>query len=438
MNYRYLRLRSPLRLVPQEYKRNFWLLFSDIAWFGVLSGSTIAFLTIYTAHIGARTEQIGLMNAAPPIVSLVFSLAFGAWMVGKSTRRVVLINAILMRIYYLPLIIIPVLLPFNAQVWVIIGMTFLMSIPGTGIQVGFTVFFGEAVPEEWRAFVAGARNAIFAILCIVTSLISGAILENMSFPRGYQLVFAIGFIGAVMSIVSLYFIHPLQPSIVSREFPASKPQSADNGGRFIRGAKPAQKILELPVVNRIHTAMHFNILSGPYGKVLILIFAFHLMQYLPIPLFPIFSVKVIQVSDQVISIANAIFYCFVFLVSTQLPKIVGKIGNQKTTGIGMMSLAVFPILLAVAQDQWLYLIANMFGGTGWGLASGAMYNYGLEKAPPHSTAPYLAWFTLCANAGMLLGALSGPILSGWIGIRWALAFFALIRFITGIVIARWN
>ena len=219
MNFSLIKTLDPMRQVPQSLRRNFWLFFSDIAWFGLVSGSTIAFLTIYAAHIGARPAQIGLINAAPPIVSMLFSLSFGAWMLSKSSRRVVVLNGALMRLYYLPLILIPTLLAAPIQVWVIIAMTFLMSVPGTGVQVGFPVLFSEAVPEEWRAFVAGTRNAIFAIVCILTSLLCGFILENLAFPHNYQIVFAIGFGGAAMTIVSLYFIQSAAPDRFSNTTP---------------------------------------------------------------------------------------------------------------------------------------------------------------------------------------------------------------------------
>lgn len=425
-----------MRLVPQEYRRNFWLLFSDIGWFGVLSGSTIAFLAIYVARLGAGTEQIGLINAAPAFVSLFFSLSFGAWMYGKPTRRVVLINAALMRIYYLPLILLPVVLAAPLQIWLIIIMAFLMSIPGAGVQVGFTVLFGEAVPEEWRAYVAGTRNAIFAVVCILTALVCGFILKSTPFPGGYQIVFAVGFVGAALSVASLYFVRPLPLSAVQASEPAHSVGGSQDGMLYSATLPERRRQQAGLTVRDFHARLRFDIVKSPYNKVLLLIFAFHLTQYLPLPLFPILSVKILHLSDQIISIGSALFYLFMFMASTRMPQIAGRFGYRRTTGIGLTSLAIFPIFLAVAQDEWLYLAANIFGGTGWALASGAMYNYGLEKAAPNPPAPYLAWFTLFANAGMLLGALIGPLVSNWAGIRLALAIFAAVRLITGIIIAR--
>ncbi|MHB0987712.1 MAG: MFS transporter [Bellilinea sp.] len=355
---------------------------------------------------------------------------------GKPTRRVVLINAALMRIYYLPLILLPVVLTAPFQIWLIIVMAFLMSIPGTGVQVGFTVLFGEAVPEEWRAYVAGTRNAIFAVVCILTALVSGFILKSTPFPGGYQIVFAVGFVGAALSVASLYFVRPLPLPAVQASEPAYAAGDSPDGMLYSATLREGHKQQASLTARDYHARLRFDIVKSPYNKVLLLIFAFHLTQYLPLPLFPILSVKILHLPDQTISIGSALFYLFMFMASTRMPQIAGRFGYRRTTGIGLISLANYPIFLAVAQDEWLYLAASIFGGTGWALASGAMYNYGLEKAAPNPPAPYLAWFTLFANAGMLLGALIGPLVSNWAGIRLALAIFAAVRLITGIIIAR--
>ena len=44
-------------------------LYGDIAWYGLLAGSTIAFLAVYAARIGASAFQIGLLTAGPAAVA---------------------------------------------------------------------------------------------------------------------------------------------------------------------------------------------------------------------------------------------------------------------------------------------------------------------------------------------------------------------------------
>ena len=41
--------------LPAEHRANFIHLYLDIAWFGVLSGSSIAFAAIYATRLGANS-----------------------------------------------------------------------------------------------------------------------------------------------------------------------------------------------------------------------------------------------------------------------------------------------------------------------------------------------------------------------------------------------
>ena len=73
-----------VRALPRQLRANFHNLYLDIFWFGVLSGSTIAFLTIYAARLGASTLEISLLSAGPAVVNLVFSLPAGRWLENKA------------------------------------------------------------------------------------------------------------------------------------------------------------------------------------------------------------------------------------------------------------------------------------------------------------------------------------------------------------------
>ena len=75
--------------VPVEHRKNFWNLYLDIGWYGVLNGTTIAFLSIYAARMGASAGQLGLISAAPAIISLFVALPAGAWLKVQSTRKAV-------------------------------------------------------------------------------------------------------------------------------------------------------------------------------------------------------------------------------------------------------------------------------------------------------------------------------------------------------------
>jgi len=181
-----------LSAVPQEYRSNFLHLYLDIAWFGLLSGSAINFLNIYATRIGATAFQIGLIGAMSAVVSLILAIPTGRWLQSKNTTKAIFWSSVFYRIGFLAFVFLPSLSSASGQIWAIIIITFMMAIPLTPLSVGFNALFAESVPVEYRAQVAATRNVMLSVAFMASSLLSGLILQQMSFPLGYQIVFAIG------------------------------------------------------------------------------------------------------------------------------------------------------------------------------------------------------------------------------------------------------
>jgi MFS family permease len=417
------RVFQPPQPVPDAYRRNFALLYADIAWYGLLNGSTLSFLTIYATRIGASADQLGLINAAPAVISLLLALPGGMLLERRAVGKAVFWSAVLHRVFYLLYALLPLVAANAAQVWILIFLIFLMNIPGSILGLGFNALFAAAVPPEWRGHVVGTRNAIFSVTTVITTLISGVLLKALVFPLGYQIVFGIGFAGAVMSTLMLYWLKPA----VDRESEAVA-QTVDEGE-----TRPRPALLET-----IRAQLHLEILRSPFAKVLLLLAAFHLTQYLPIPIFPIYQVNTLGLSDQTLSFGSALFSATVMIGSTQLARVSSRIGQGRTTGLGMVLLSIYPTLLSMATGAGLYLVANFIGGFAWALAGGAIYNYLLERVPAETRAAHLAWFTVAANAAILIGSLSGPVIAGFMTLNLALLIFALARLAAGIAIMRWG
>src|SRR5690606_3728294 len=79
--------RSRSRPVPAEYRRNFFHLYLDIAWFGVLNGSAMSFMVIYATRLGASGLQVGLLSAMPAVVSVLLTLPAGHWLQNRPLSR---------------------------------------------------------------------------------------------------------------------------------------------------------------------------------------------------------------------------------------------------------------------------------------------------------------------------------------------------------------
>jgi MFS family permease len=404
--------------VPPPYRTNFKHLYWDIGWFGILSGSAVNFLSIYAARLGASSFQIGLLGSMGAVISLLIALPTARWLERHEVGRVVFWTSIAYRLFYLLWIPLPWLFSPQGQIWALILMAFLMGIPAVPLGVGFNALFAGAVPEDWRAHVAGIRNVVFSVTFMASSLGSGYLLDHLPFPAGYQVLFGIGAFGALMSSYHLYFIRPLeQPG-----------RPATGGGRA--AVAPAE--------HRLSHALRLDIWKSPFGRVLVVLLGFHVAQYLAIPLFPLYSVRILRLADSQIGLGTALFYLTVLLGSTQLARLARRYGHHKLTAWGVMGMSLYPIILALSHSVLPYYFLQTLGGVVWSVVGGAQPNYLLERVPADDRPAHLAWYSIVVNACVLGGSLAGSAIGGWIGLSTALLLFGLLRLLAGMAILKWG
>lgn len=408
--------------IPGEYRSNFIHLYLDIGWFGILSGSSINFLSVYATRLGATSIQIGLLSSMAAAVSLMLAIPTGRWLETQNINSAVFRASVWYRLGYLLWVPLPWFFTNQAQVWALIVIALLMAIPLTPLSVGFNALFAASVPPPWRAHVASVRSVAFAIAYMLSSLGSGYILEHLSFPMGYQIVFGIGFIGATMSSLHLYFIKPLQATSTAL---SSRPQHA-----------PIQKALSPR--QQLQTTIRFDIWKTPFRNTLLVFLTFHLAQYMATPLFPLYQVRQLHLTDDQIGIGTALFYLTVLLGSTRLNELVRNFGHKTVTGISVAGLAMYPLLLALSRSPADFYWTSVLGGLNYALLIGTYANYLLEEIPVEDRPAHLAWYNVILNSSILLGSLTGPLLSRVVGLGLALVLVGMLRFLSGLAILKWG
>ncbi len=397
-------------------------LYFDMAWFGVLSGAAINFLNVYATRIGATGFQIGLLSAMSAIVSLIFAIPTGRWLETRTRGRAVFWTSVFYRIGFLLYVPLPWLLNAQEQIWSFIALSLLMGIPLIAFTIGFSTLFAESVPCDWRAHVAGVRNGVLSIMFMTTSILSGYLLDHIVFPLNYQIVFFIGFIGAAMSSYHLHFIKSIQ----DRNLPGKiLPKLVTSS----KGSNAGQTWL---------TAIRVDVWSTPYRSTLLVMLGFHLAQYLAVPIFPIYFVRQLKLTDQNLGIGTALFYLTVLLGSTQLNRMVSCIGNKNVTGWGVVGMALYPLLIAISNQVWQYYSISIIGGLAWALAGGALANYVIENCPENDRPTHLAWYNIILSASVLAGSLLGPTIAESISLPVALIVFGFMRGLAGMAILKWG
>lgn len=432
---------TAVRRVPDQYRSSFLHLYADIAWFGVLNGSTLAFIAVYAARLGATGFQIGLLSAAPGMVTMLIALPAGQWLQKRPIGPAVFWSSIFFRLFYVLWVFLPLLLSPILQIEMIILTTFLMSIPGTVLAIGFNGLFAAAVPSVWRGYVAGWRNAAFAISSIIISLICGAILYTVPFPYGFQIVFALGALGALMSSFHIYFVKTFDDPLYKRDPQQIRERMQDfaepgqtrtwHVGRFAIAPRAWLRI-------KPSDWLSLDVLRGHFGLTTLLLFFFHTAQFMIIPLVPLFIVNSLGLDDQIISWGSAVYYVAMLLAATQLPRMSDRWTQKQLLAVGILIMAQYPFWLGLAWDVTFYMVASFIGGVSFALVNGVLGNYLLERMPEDERPSHLAWYSWGLNAAILIGSLLGPFVAGFTGLAAALLIGAALRLLSGMALWKWG
>jgi MFS family permease len=411
--------------IPEKYRKNFFHLYMDIAWWGVLNGSILVFLSVYASRLGATTTQMGLITASPALVNLLFTFPLTALASKLPTKKATTLAGFLLRIFYFLLIPLPILFTANTQIWLIIAITLVMNIPGTLASVMTNTFFAETIPARYRAHVAGTRNAMLAATSMLTSFLIGKILDNTAFTLGYQITFAIGAFGAMLSLYHLSRIKPIPEDapMLSSQVPQ------EDSKEKTRNKKP--KII-------FSQYLRLDVCKGPFGKVLILILGFYLAVFNINPTFPLYQVNVLNLTDAVIGAGSSVFWITHFLAATQTSRFAAKMGFKNMTAWGTSILCGSLLLFILAFNPVLYFTSRMLGGIAWAMINGSLINYVFERIPDNDRPAYLSWFNLAMNSALLFTGLIAPLISGALGLTGALLLGIGLRAVMAVAIFKWG
>ena len=415
---------------------NFRLLYADVFWYGVLAGSAIAFLAVYAARLGATSFQVGLLTSGPAVVNLLISMPAGHWIEQHPRIRGTFVSSVWYRLGYVVMIVLPWLLPGVAQVNTLIVLSLVMSAPGTVLAIAFNAMFADVVPPEHRGAVVGRRNALLSISLTATSLACGWLLDRVDFPLNYQIVFGLGALGAALSSYHLARIRPLA------EVPPRVGKALGDVARpgLIRFADALRLAPGLRFLTRARgrRLLRLDLLRSDFGPFLASYYLFYTFQYVPIPLFPLFLVNDLHLSDGLISIGSALFYGAMLVTSMRLAPLSDRLGHRRVLTLSALLYGLYPLLTGLALDATPVFVASVLGGGVWALLNGGLVNHLMERVPEDDRPAHMALHNLALNLGILSGSLLGPVLGDWLGVRQALLLAAGLRALGGILLGRWS
>jgi len=418
-------------------RTNFRNLYADVLWYGVLSGSTMAFLAIYAARLGATTFQVSLLTAGPAVANLLISLPAGQWMQNKPLVSVAFWSSLGQRMGYVVIALLPFVFSTPGQIWMLALISLLMAVPGTVLAISFNAVLADVIDPEWRAQVVGRRNAILAFSMIATSLICGQLLDLIPPYYNYQIVFALGAAGALLS--SLYVSRLRIPSQEPvRAWSLINDYARPGLQRMANGLRSSAGLLFL-TRSRGRSLLRLDLLRSPFGTFMLACCVFYTFQYTSIPIYPLFFVRVLTLGDGQIGIGNSLFYLAMMIASIGLGVISAHLSHRGVMILGAFLFSLYPLINALAHSVALYYLASILGGAAWALWSGGLLNRLFERSPEYDRPAAMALHNVVLNLGILFGSLFGPALAAQIGdLREVLFISAGLRFLAGFFFVFWG
>lgn len=376
------RVRDALKPRVTLESQNAYNLYAEIAWFGVLAGIANSFLAVFTLRVGGSDTHVGLLSALPALIGIFASIP-GSRLVERETKplSVLMTTAILNRLGYLGIALVPFFLVTN-QADAIVVLVALLTIPGAIANVAFTTMFGQAVAPENRARVVAIRNVWIGVVSTLVAFLGGKFLDYILFPINYQILFALAFVGSMLSAYYLTRIRLPKQSTPAKLQTAPTPRGARAFIDMLRG-------------------------SPQYTEFTLSSFIFHWGLFFPVPLYAIYWVRVLQASEGWIGLFSMVGSATTIVFFPLWGRLTTQRGNLYAIVLAAVGLVLYPLATALSPSvEWIILVSFLGGvfSSGFGLT---FFNRLLQVTPEQRRASYIAAYHTLIN----ITAFVGPLIS---------------------------
>jgi hypothetical protein len=370
-----------------------------------LASAAAPFLPVFLARLGATHFQVGLLTAMPAMTGFLLAIVIGGFL--QSRRNIVPWFSgarLLTNLAYALTGIVPFLLPRDYIVPAVLLVWAAVTIPQTVVNISFSVVMNAVAGPEGRYELMSRRWSILGFTTAITVALMGQILDRLSFPFNYQLVFLALSVGG---LISYHYSSHI-------ELPDTEPTPPQPGLSWPKRFKGFIRLIRAEPAFVSFTAKQFVYTAGTA---------------LAMPLFPLYYVHEARASDAWIGLINtaqtAIVLVGYFLWVRQSRQHGGRFVLLCTT----FGLALHPVLIALThQPGWIALYAGLAGIFQAGLNL-VFFDELMKTVPPRHSATFVSLAQSSTHLATVAAPLLGTLLADQIGLGNALLLSALLRLI---------
>jgi predicted MFS family arabinose efflux permease len=366
-------------------KRNFRYVQIDAI--GVsISNVAAPFLPVFLTRLGASNFQVGLLSSMPGVTGLILAMLVGRFL---QTRTNIVpwysLSRLMVILCYALTGILTLLVSEKFVIIATLAIWAFASIPQTALAVAFSVVMNAVAGPEGRYALLSRRWAIFGLTGVIGTFIVTRVIDLISFPLNYAVMFMVLSLGGFFSY---YFSRKIQlPDQVAPPLPdiRSPRENLSNYVKLLR---------ENPVF------VSFSTKRFVYFSALVL----------SQPIMPLFLVREVHASDGQIGTVN-MTSTLVMLVGYFLwPRISRRRGGRFVLLATTLGMTLYPALSAATpQINLIILYAGIAGLFQAGLD--LVFFDELMKTVPQA---YSATFVALAQSMQYLSMIIAPLLGTWL------------------------
>jgi MFS family permease len=404
--------------------RNLYYLCLEIIPIGLASGA-LSFNGAFVLKLGASNELIGAMASLPALVVILLTVPAARFVESRRDRRPWVVGSLgVSRILYLLIGLVPWLLPAPAQALAIVALIILQQVPLAFFQSAFWALISEVCPPDRRSALFSTRTMLLAASVAGSAFLSGLFLDWLPFPLNFQILNLAAFFLAQWSTYLVSKVeHPPNPAAAPASAPA--PEAPDTpsrrAGRLPAWWRSLNREAARAFMNDHRAFVNFNLATlvcwaGAWAAG---------------PLYTIFLVRELQVSNAWLGTAATLGQIGVMLAAPVWHRIIGRKGNLWVVLRTVLLTGLYPMLIVMVPHPTPILgisFVNTLNDTGINIAHTAIF---LDVIPPRRRSTFIALHTALMNMGAMVAPVLSTALAGAIGVSAVLVGAGVVRTIGG-------
>lgn len=373
---------------------------------GVGFGGIVAFMPVFLARLGADSRLMSWFTSAPALLTVIF-LVPSAILVERYPNHVrVRVTAIrVARVTYLLCALLPFLLPPSALPVALVVVWATKTFPEAVSITAWTSVIARAVSPSRRAQLNGTRWALLSLFSAIGSAVFGWMLDHISFPVNYQIVFLVSF---AASMADPFFFARIRVPTANRPILEAKRNPTARLFYYFR-----------PVLQH-----------KPFLVFLGATLLYRIALNAPAPLFSLFWVNELLASDTLIGLRGTVGNAALVVGYVLWGRLASRMSHRSILTITAIGLAFYPIVTALSQNAlWLLPAAAIWGLTAAGIDIG-LFDLMLAACPDQRQPLFAAVWSMVANGAIFAGPLLGARLSTAVGIGAALVIIGIAQIVS--------